>query len=77
MISKNLSMDIKKCNSGRIFIFGGYVKMRESLCTQVIIWDSLILNHIYIGVIFPRYEGSCMVSRANWYKYTLGTIIIV
>jgi hypothetical protein len=43
-------------NTSQIFIVGGYVKVRESLYTRVIIWVSNILNHIDSRVIFSRCE---------------------
>ena len=49
----------QKYNTSQILIFGGYLKVRESLCTQVIIWVDTILNHSDI----VTYEGSCMLYR--------------
>ena len=46
------------CNSSQIFTFGGYVKVRESLYTQVITWVNTILNHIDIREILAKYESS-------------------
>jgi hypothetical protein len=48
-------------NTAQILVFGGHVKVRESLCTQVIIWVSIIPNHINTMAILPRYEYSCMI----------------
>jgi hypothetical protein len=46
------------CNSSQIFIFGGFVQVRESLYTQLVfIWVNFIPNHIDTRVILPRYEG--------------------
>jgi hypothetical protein len=39
---------------------GGYLKIREYLCMQAIIWVNTIQNHIDIWLILPRYVGSCM-----------------
>ena len=39
-------------------IFGGDVKIRESLYTRVIIWLNIILNQIDTKEILPTYEGS-------------------
>ena len=44
-------------NTSQIFIFGGYVKVRESLYTRVIIWVSNILDHSDTRAIFPGYES--------------------
>jgi hypothetical protein len=35
------------CDTNQILIFDGYVKLRESFYTRVIIWVDTILNHIY------------------------------
>ena len=51
-------------------IFGGYVKVKESLYTQVIIWVNAILNHIDTWVISSKYKSSCMVYRPKWYQKT-------
>ena len=44
----------QNCDPNRILIFSGYVKVRESLCTRVIIWVKTILNHIETRAILPR-----------------------
>ena len=66
----NLKNDIKEttcghqnCHTSQILIFGGYVKAREPLFTQIIIRVNAILNHIDTRVFLPRYEGSCMIYR--------------
>lgn len=57
-------------------IFGGYVKVPKSLHAWDVIAVNTVLNHIDIGVVLPRYEGSYMVYRPEWYgkrnivKYT-------
>ena len=56
------------CNTTQILIFGGYVKVRESLYARVIAWVNAILNHIDTRVDIPRYESSCMVYRPKWYR---------
>ena len=44
----------------------GYLKVRESLHTRVIIWvNIIILNHISIRTILTRYEGSYMMYSSN------------
>ena len=53
----------QKYNSSQILIFDGYVKVRESLYTQVIIWVNTSLNHIDTREILPGYQASCMVYR--------------
>ena len=55
-------------NTSQILIFGEYVKVRESLYTQVIIWVDNIMNHIDTRVILPRYEGLYIVYRPKWYQ---------
>ena len=55
-------------NTNQILIFGGYVKVRVSLYTQVIHWVNTILKHIDTRVILLRYESSCMVYRPEWYS---------
>ena len=55
MISKNLLLGIENCNSGHILIFGGYVKVRESLYTRGVIWVHTISNRIDTRAILPRY----------------------
>ena len=40
-----------------IMIFGGYVEVRESLYTRVIICVNNTLNQIDTRTIIPRYEG--------------------
>ena len=57
----------QSCNTNRIMIFSGHVKVRESLSTQVIIWVNTILNHIDTRAVLPRYAGSRMKYRARWY----------
>ena len=36
----------QNCNTNQKLICGGYVNVRESLCTRVIIWVNTILDHI-------------------------------
>ena len=57
----------QNCNTNRVLIFDGYLKVRESLNIRVIIWVNTILNHIDTRVILPRYESSCMVYKSKWY----------
>ena len=51
----------------KIQIFGRYIKVRESLYTTnlCIIWVNIILNHIDIRAILPRYQGYCMVLPSS------------
>ena len=65
MVSQNLPLGIKS-SASQILIFGAYVKVRESLYTQVIIWINTTLNHIDARGILPRYEGSCMLYRPEY-----------
>ena len=61
VLSKNLPVDTKIVKSSQILLFGGYVKVKESFYTRVIIWVITILNHIDTTAILPRYEDSCLV----------------
>jgi len=47
--------------------FGGYLKWRESWYTQVI-WNNVILNYIDTRTTLPRYEGSCIIYRPEWFQ---------
>ena len=64
----NINNGIKEPTSGyqnyittQILIFGGHVKVRESLFIRVIIWVYTISNHINTMAILPRYDYSCMI----------------
>ena len=59
--SKSLSR-VLNCNTDQMLTFVGYVKVRESLYTHVIIWVNTILNEIDTRTIWSRYESSYMVS---------------
>ena len=41
-------------NTSEMLVFGGYMKVRKSLYTLVIIWVDIILNHIDIKKTLPR-----------------------
>ena len=56
------------CNTSQILIFGGYVKVRESLYARVIVWVNTILNRIDTRVDTPRYESFRTVYRPEWYR---------
>jgi hypothetical protein len=49
-------------------VYSWWVKVRESLNTQVITWIKTILNHFNTSIILPRYEGICTVYIAKWYQ---------
>jgi hypothetical protein len=49
----------QNCNTNQMLLFGGYIKVRESLHAQVNIWVNTILNYI----IIPRYENSRIEHR--------------
>ena len=68
MVSKNLPVCIKNCNTSQILIFGGYVKVSESLYTRVMIWINTKLNPFDTRASLPMYEGLCMVCRPKWYR---------
>ena len=50
MVSKT-NPRVSSCYTSQILICGGYVKVGESLYTQLIIWVKTILNHIYARVV--------------------------
>ena len=37
----------------------------SSMCTQVIVWVNIFMNHINSRTFLPKYEGFCMVYRPN------------
>jgi hypothetical protein len=45
----------QNCNTSQILIFGGYLKVKESLYTQVITWVNSILKHIDTMTILPKF----------------------
>ena len=53
------------CNTSQILMFGWYVKARESLYTQVIIWVYIIMDLVDTWVILFRHEGCCIVYRVD------------
>ena len=57
----------QNCSTSQILTFSGYVKVRESLYTQVIVWVNTILNDDDTRAILPRYKGTCMVYEPEWY----------
>jgi hypothetical protein len=57
----------QNCNFSQILIFGGYVKVRESLYTQVMLWVNTILDHVGTIVVLPRHGSSCIAYRPEWY----------
>ena len=57
MVSKNLQV-----GTSHMLTFGGYVKVRESLYTQVIIQVNTILSQIDTRVILHRYESSSKIE---------------
>ena len=67
MVSMDLPVGITIVIPIKYWCFGGYVKVRKSLYTRVIIWVNTIPNHIDTRVILPRYESSCMGYRPEWY----------
>lgn len=48
-------------------MFDGYLKVRVSLYIWVTIWINAILNHVDDRGIIPKYEGSHIVYRHEWY----------
>jgi hypothetical protein len=56
----------QNCNTSEMVIFGGYVKVRESLYTRVIICVNTFLNHIDTKAILPQCEGQTLIPY--WYK---------
>ena len=39
-------MSNKFCNTSQMWMFGGYLKLRDFLYTQIIVWANGIQNHI-------------------------------
>ena len=71
----NINNDIKNLSGGntnQILIFGGCFKMRESLDTCYYL-GQYHSNHIDTRAILPRYEGSCMIIRAEWYQIKISS----
>lgn len=50
----------RNCDTSYLFRIDGYVKMRDSFYTRIIIRVKTILNQIDIRVSLSRYEDSCM-----------------
>ena len=46
MATKNLHVGIKVVILVKCWHAGGYLKVREYLCTRVIIWVNIFLSHI-------------------------------
>ena len=80
-INNGINNGYQNYNTCQMFIFGGHVKVRESLFTQVIAWINTILNHINTSTILPRHEGLCMVyiprryRKQNIIKYVYSIVI--
>ena len=60
----------QNCLNIQMLIFGGYLKIRDSLYARVITWVNTILNHIDARVVLSGYEDSFMVYRPEWYQKT-------
>ena len=60
---KELSMYCQNCNINQMFIFDGYLKVRESWYTCIFIWINTILNHIDIQTMF------LYIKILVWNKY--------
>ena len=60
---KEFTCGYQDCNISHILLFGGYVEVRDSLYTRVVISVNDILNHIDTRMILVRCECSCMVYR--------------
>ena len=65
---KELTYDYQNRDTNQISICGGYVKVRESLYSQVIFWLNIILSHIVTMTILPKYEGSHIKRNLEWLK---------
>ena len=63
--TKEPTCGYQDCSTSQILIFGGYVKVRKYLYTEVIKWVNTILNLIDTRVILRKYEDTCMVYRPN------------
>ena len=65
-VIKELIHEYQNCNTSRILVFSGYVKVRKYLYKQVISWVIVILNHIDTKAILHGYSGSSMVYIFEW-----------
>ena len=74
----NINIGIKEptrghqnCNTNPTLIFGGYLKVVESLFTQVIIWliafyNILVLGRCYLGIkVLACYVGTNGIENKN------------
>ena len=57
------TVNIKNCDIHTHINIWWVVKVRESLCTQVIVWGNSILKHIDTRATSPSHKGSCMTCR--------------
>ena len=65
---KELTRGYQNCDYNQILICSVYVKVREWLCTQVIIWIDTILKHIDTREIVPGCERLLHgISRTSIY----------
>ena len=81
MVSKNLHVGTKIVILVKYWYLVEYLKVRESLYTQVIIWVNTNPNHIDTRKTLPRYENSCMIDpngieNKNDLKYPYPTSIL-
>ena len=60
---KEATRGYQNCNTNQLLIFGGYVQVREAMCTCVIIWVNTILMNNNVGTILLMYQGLFMMSR--------------
>lgn len=60
----------QNCKTSQIFVSGGYVKVIESLYTQVITWVNTILNQICLGLnAIAWYTDPNSIKHKNTAKY--------
>ena len=59
----------QNCHTNQILIVSGYVKVRESLYTRVIIGVNTILNHIDTRVFYLGMKNPHSIENKNIVKY--------
>ena len=52
-VIKEPTEEYQNWNTTKMLVYGGYVKVRESLYTRVIFWVNTILNHINTRAVLP------------------------
>jgi hypothetical protein len=61
--NKELTHGNENCNNNQMLIFGGSLKVREYLYTQITIWVNTISNQIDTRATLHTYGDFCMICR--------------